>query len=120
MVSRSSGYVPTVDRRLQLRGGLRLRRRRGLTSPPLTCVEVNPGPYKVGRKVAKTGVKQDKRRRKKLSGEEKGEIKLGVKLNISNRQLARMVRVDPKTIRRWKKRYIETGYGKTEGQRTPP
>lgn len=79
-----------------------------MTSPPLTCVEVNPGPYKVGRKVAKTGVKQDKRRRKKLSGEEKGEIKLGVKLNISNRQLARMVRVDPKTIRRWKKRYIET------------
>lgn len=108
MVSSGDGYVSREDGRTQLRTCFTRRRRRGSTSPPLTCIEVNPGPRKLGRKVAKAGGKHGKKRRKKLNGEEKGEIKLGIKMNLPNKQLARMLGLDPKTIRLWKQRYLET------------
>ena len=82
----------------------RHRNREGTTSPPLINIENNPGPRKVGRKVAKV----NKKARKKLSSEEKANLQLCKKQNLSITETSRLVGCGKTTVNRWWNRYQDT------------
>src|SRR4051812_43188467 len=92
---------------------MKKRRRRGSTSPPLTGIEQNPGPRKQpnkrGRGYVKLADRNHAKARKKLSPELKGEIMMAIKLKIPSKQIAKILKLHPKTVRRWRRRFIETG-----------
>ena len=71
------------------------RNRRGDTSPPLTCVESNPGPKrKSTRKEAKTFLQR--RKKPKLDDVTKGKIAMGVDLKLSREQIRKKVDIGKK------------------------
>ena len=78
------------------------RRRRGTTSPPLTCVESNPGPRKVGRRVAKA---PNPERKPKLNLLQKGELRACFKLGMSDTAISKLLKISPRTVWYWRKRY---------------
>ena len=88
---------------------LRLRRRRGGTSPPLVGVEPNPGPRNRPREKKSKEEKHKKKRRPKLDAFTKGRIIQSLELGVATKEIARRLKVAPKTIRLWKVRYAETG-----------
>jgi len=84
------------------------RKRRGITSPPLVCIESNPGPRKQGRRKL-ANERQQRKSRKKLDDIEKGQILLGVKMNMTNTDIASHVQCCETTVRLWRDRYHQTG-----------
>jgi transposase len=97
-------YAQMVHRRI-----LKCRRRRGSTSPPLTCVEVNPGPRKVGDRKKKTEQQKRRCRRPKLTDREKGQIEYGLKRGDTLDVIAKAVGCDEHTVAFWRDRLAETG-----------
>ena len=81
------------------------RRRMGLTSPPLVGIESNPGPRKVGRRVAKTEIV-----RRKLTDRDKGKLELCLEMNRTVTDTSKLVGVDKKTVSMWWDRYRVTGH----------
>ena len=86
------------------------RRRRGSTSPPLPCVEVNPGPRKSKRSLselhrATTPDAHRKKKRPKLSPSEKGKIIGALEAGASVHKVAQMFGIDRKTVRLWRERH---------------
>jgi hypothetical protein len=84
------------------------RRRRGSTSPPLVGVETNPGPRKKPLKGGRNYVKIEDRhkacRRKKLSQRELGMCYMGFLNNMTNTEIARLVKCSPRTVGFWRER----------------
>jgi hypothetical protein len=75
--------------------------RRGLTSP-------QSWPRKRGRKEGKAN-QPNKKKRKKMSEVEKGEMRLCFKLDLSNTNTARLVGCHLSTVSRWRNRFNLTG-----------
>ena len=85
----------------------RRRRRLGSTSPPLVGVEVNPGPKKRGRKVAKDELPA--KRTKKLEPEENGQIMAYLNMKLPPGKIAKLVGCNSMTVIRKRNRLKETG-----------
>ena len=91
--------------------GAKKRKRKGLTSPPLPGVEVNPGPQRARRRLLASEKAKDQGRKSnpKLSDKEKGEILMGLKLGLSHRKIAQTVGIATVTVGRWQRRLLATG-----------
>ena len=85
----------------------RRRRRLGSTSPPLIGVEVNPGPKKRGRKVAKDELPA--KRTKKLEPEENGQIMAYLNMKLPPGKIAKLVGCTSMTVIRKRNRLKEAG-----------
>jgi transposase len=83
------------------------RNRRGVTSPPLVCIESNPGPKrKATRRVAKQPC--HRRRKPKLDDVTKGKIAMGIDNDLSREEIRRQLDIGKGTVQMWADRYEET------------
>ena len=92
------------------------RRRRGLTSPPLIGIEVNPGPKrKASRKGAKTPLKTKKK--PKLQPEDINALRARWEAGESKESIIASSPYHKKTVRRWIGRHQSTGNAKRHSNR---
>jgi transposase len=59
------------------------------------------------KRVSELAYYYEKMKRPKLQGVEKGQMIMGFKMNLTNKEIARQVGCSPKTVRMWRVRYDE-------------